>query len=189
MDSALAVFAEVGIDKASVEAVCERAGFTRGAFYSNFATKEELFLAVCERAAEATIASVRRYVESWENGGSDSPDDTLALVKGILRQAVDDRLDAVLSAELRVRALRDPVFAAAYLALDSGLTESMARLVHDVASARGLRLRVPAEVASVLLLSAWNSANEEAHMKRASSAATDASLAERLAQVVQLVLG
>jgi len=60
--------------------------------------------------------------------------------------------------------------------------------VQEIASARQLRLRVPPEVASVLLLSVWSSANEEAHMKRAGSAATDASLAERIAQVVRLVL-
>ena len=33
----------------TVEEVCERAGFTRGAFYSNFTTKEELFAALMER--------------------------------------------------------------------------------------------------------------------------------------------
>jgi len=37
LEAAAQVFAEAGLDGASVEAVCERAGFTRGAFYSNFA--------------------------------------------------------------------------------------------------------------------------------------------------------
>jgi len=36
LDAAGLVFAEEGLDAASVEAICERAGFTRGAFYSNF---------------------------------------------------------------------------------------------------------------------------------------------------------
>ena len=62
MDAAAEVFAEVGMDAASVEAVCERAGFTRGAFYSNFASKDELFLALCERSAATTIAAVRERV-------------------------------------------------------------------------------------------------------------------------------
>ena len=34
---------------ASVEEVCERAGYTRGAFYSNFATKDELLVALLDR--------------------------------------------------------------------------------------------------------------------------------------------
>ena len=42
VDAAGEVFLEQGFGGASVEEVCARAGFTRGAFYSNFASKEEL---------------------------------------------------------------------------------------------------------------------------------------------------
>ena len=47
------VFAEVGMDAASVEMICERAGFTRGAFYSNFASMDELLVAVNQTGAAA----------------------------------------------------------------------------------------------------------------------------------------
>jgi AcrR family transcriptional regulator len=43
LDAAGEVFAERGLQRTSVEAIAERAGYTRGAFYSNFASKEELF--------------------------------------------------------------------------------------------------------------------------------------------------
>ena len=43
LDAAAAVFVERGFHRTSVEAIAERAGFTRGAFYSNFDSKEELF--------------------------------------------------------------------------------------------------------------------------------------------------
>jgi AcrR family transcriptional regulator len=43
LDAAAAVFVERGYQRASVEAIAERAGFTRGAFYSNFSSKGELF--------------------------------------------------------------------------------------------------------------------------------------------------
>ena len=46
LDAALEVFAEDGFGRATVEQVCERAGFTRGAFYSNFSSLDELFLAM-----------------------------------------------------------------------------------------------------------------------------------------------
>ena len=36
IDAAIDVFAEKGVLGASVEEICEDAGFTRGAFYSNF---------------------------------------------------------------------------------------------------------------------------------------------------------
>jgi AcrR family transcriptional regulator len=43
LDAAEHVFVDRGLQGASVEAITERAGYTRGAFYSNFASKEELF--------------------------------------------------------------------------------------------------------------------------------------------------
>jgi AcrR family transcriptional regulator len=46
VETAYAVFCETGIRDTPVELIRDRAGFTRGAFYSNFASKEELFLAV-----------------------------------------------------------------------------------------------------------------------------------------------
>lgn len=44
MEAGFEVFATEGIGRATIGAICERAGFTRGAFYSNFASKEELFM-------------------------------------------------------------------------------------------------------------------------------------------------
>ena len=43
LDAALETFAEIGFAAASVEDICRRGGFTRGAFYSSFRTKDELF--------------------------------------------------------------------------------------------------------------------------------------------------
>ena len=49
VEAALGVFAEKGVLGASVEEICEAAGFTRGAFYSNFASKDELCVAALQR--------------------------------------------------------------------------------------------------------------------------------------------
>ena len=188
MDAAAEMFAEVGIDAASVEAICERAGFTRGAFYSNFASKEELFLALCARSAETTIAAVRARVTSIEDRGLDAAVDVMQLVQEVLEATGEDRLDVLLGAETRLQALRNPEFAQAYLTLNQGLGESVTQLVRDIAEARGLVLRVPAEAATELLLSAWVSTAETALMMRVSPAASHAQLGERLAQIVRLIL-
>ena len=53
MKSAARVFARRGLQQASIDEVAEDAGFTKGAFYANFESKEELFLAMLdERFAE-----------------------------------------------------------------------------------------------------------------------------------------
>jgi len=63
--AAEALFDETGSASASVEAIVARAGFTRGAFYSNFATTDELFFAVYE-AQEAVV--VERLEDGFPEG-------------------------------------------------------------------------------------------------------------------------
>jgi AcrR family transcriptional regulator len=48
LDAAGEVFVERGLHGTSVEAIAERAGYTRGAFYSNFSSKHELFAALLQ---------------------------------------------------------------------------------------------------------------------------------------------
>ncbi|MEU2334422.1 helix-turn-helix domain-containing protein [Streptomyces sp. NPDC006654] len=51
LDAAFTVFAAKGFGRVSIEEVCEAAGFSRGAFYSNFATLDELFFALYQERA------------------------------------------------------------------------------------------------------------------------------------------
>ena len=51
LDAAFEVFAATGFGQASIEAVCDAAGFTRGAFYSNFTDLDELFFALYDERA------------------------------------------------------------------------------------------------------------------------------------------
>jgi len=54
-EAAAHVFEEQGIGGASIEAIAAAAGFTRGAFYSNFTSKDELIIAMLEDHVEQTI--------------------------------------------------------------------------------------------------------------------------------------
>ena len=49
LDAAEAVFAEKGFAPATLDDIAYAAGYTKGAIYKHFATKEELFLAVSDR--------------------------------------------------------------------------------------------------------------------------------------------
>ena len=46
--SAITVLAERGMERASIDEVAEHAGYTKGAFYANFSSKEDLFLAMLD---------------------------------------------------------------------------------------------------------------------------------------------
>ncbi|MGY8661627.1 TetR/AcrR family transcriptional regulator [Bradyrhizobium sp. UFLA05-109] len=54
-EAAARVFEDQGIGGASIEAIAAAAGFTRGAFYSNFTSKDELIIAMLEDHVERSI--------------------------------------------------------------------------------------------------------------------------------------
>lgn len=55
IEAALAEFAAHGLDTPSLDAICARAGFTRGAFYVHFRDRDELVAAVMDRAFGAFL--------------------------------------------------------------------------------------------------------------------------------------
>src|SRR4051812_50216679 len=56
IDAAEALFTAKGFQATSLDAVAEAAGYTKGAVYSNFASKEDVFFAVYERRVGRHLA-------------------------------------------------------------------------------------------------------------------------------------
>jgi AcrR family transcriptional regulator len=54
-EAAADVFGERGVGGASIDAITEAAGFSRGAFYSNFSSKDELIIAMLADHVEQSI--------------------------------------------------------------------------------------------------------------------------------------
>jgi AcrR family transcriptional regulator len=66
-EAAARVFEDQGIGGASIEAIAAAAGFTRGAFYSNFKSKDELIIAMLEDHVEQSILRIRDLLERHKN--------------------------------------------------------------------------------------------------------------------------
>src|ERR1700749_2563436 len=66
-EAAARVFEEQGIGGASIEAIAAAAGFTRGAFYSNFASKDELIIAMIENHVEQSIRRMHELLARHKN--------------------------------------------------------------------------------------------------------------------------
>jgi AcrR family transcriptional regulator len=106
LDAAARVFVDRGFQGASVEVIAAEAGYTRGAFYSNFSTKEELF---AELLQERVYSIYRRMAETA--AGPDRPTlretgERLAAIQG----HPDGRWLFRLWLELLAHASRDPRF-------------------------------------------------------------------------------
>jgi len=189
LEAAAQVFAEVGLDGASVEAVCERAGFTRGAFYSNFESKDELFLMLAASVSDVRVSAVRTRVEELTAAGALVEGcDPIDLVQQIMELGGDDRLGVMLLSEIRIRALRDAKFGEAYLAQEREMVSSIAQIVDDIISAGLLRLRLPAEIAARMLMIIWEGMTVRGAMAGQDDAQLRHSGGEELGRLVELLI-
>jgi AcrR family transcriptional regulator len=189
LDAAAQVFAEVGLEGASVEAVCERAGFTRGAFYSNFDSKDELFLMLAGSVGEQRVNAVRdRVDEIAAEGGLSAGCDPVDLVQQIMDAGGDDRLGVMLMSEIRIRALRDEQFGAAYLVQEREMVSSIATIITDIVSVGSLELKVPADEAARMLMIIWEGMTVRGAMAGDDSDRLRHSASEELGRLVQLLL-
>ena len=105
LSAAYQVFAEEGFGRATVERVCDRAGYTRGAFYSNFTSLDELFLAMWEQRSAAMIAGVRATLDAFSVEGVV---DLRAAVERLDRAVPIDEDWYRITAEFTTHALRTP---------------------------------------------------------------------------------
>lgn len=102
--AAVEVMAERGVAGTTVEEVTARAGFTRGAFYSNFADKDALVDAVLDARMAHEIADLTPLVVE-----AATPADLMAALRR-RRGAAEARTWRLLLAELQLHALRSPEF-------------------------------------------------------------------------------
>jgi len=58
LDAGLEVFAKEGLDAPSLDAICARAGLTRGAFYVHFQAREDFIVAVMQKATQGFLDTV-----------------------------------------------------------------------------------------------------------------------------------
>ncbi|MFE0026341.1 TetR/AcrR family transcriptional regulator [Amycolatopsis sp. NPDC059021] len=105
LEAALTVFAEEGFGRSTVEQICDRAGYTRGAFYSNFASLDELFLVMWEQRSQELITGMRT---TFGELADTEPGDVRSVVERLLPAIPLDDVWYRVSAEFTAHALRNP---------------------------------------------------------------------------------
>jgi AcrR family transcriptional regulator len=104
LEAAAEVFSRRGFYAASVEEVAEAAGFSKGAVYSNFASKEELFFVLLDRHLEREFRNLERLFTMKR-----SPEAALAATReGSFAQGLEQgRAWNLLAMEFWLYAMRD----------------------------------------------------------------------------------
>ena len=109
LDSAARIFAQKGFGGATLEEIAESAGYSTGAMYANFGSKDQLFMEVVaahrSRAAARRIEQVTQILDEALASGADPFD---ALTGMFARFADRDRELAPLQAEFWLYAVRNP---------------------------------------------------------------------------------
>lgn len=189
LDAAAQVFAEIGLEGASVEAICERAGFTRGAFYSNFESKDQLFLALASSVAEQRLSSVRGRIDEFVASGVLAGEaDPTVLVQRIMDSGLDDRLGVLMMSEIRIRALRDEVFAKAYLEQDRAMVTSIEEIIQGLIDTGLFALRIDVPSAARMLMVQWEGCMARAALDGLDGESLHHVGAEALGQLVDLII-
>ncbi|MFG3127626.1 TetR/AcrR family transcriptional regulator [Streptomyces tendae] len=129
LDAAFAVFAAKGFGRVSIEEVCEAAGYSRGAFYSNFDSLDELFFALYEQRADLIAEQVTTALAA-DGPGLDVP----AAVERVSEVLLLDRDWLLVKTDFLVHAARDPEVARTLLEHRARLRRAIA---DRLARARG----------------------------------------------------
>jgi TetR/AcrR family transcriptional regulator, transcriptional repressor of aconitase len=124
LESAAQLFARGGYEGASVDLIAERAGYSKGAFYSNFKSKEAIFLELLDMHKRREIDALAQLL------GQDIPaSELLSLIRNSESDRGSDFNFGLLSAEFQLQACRDKTFAKTYAKLHRTHRDTMAGLV------------------------------------------------------------
>lgn len=147
IDAAIHVIATKGLD-ASIEEFSEAAQFTRGAFYSNFSSKIELFAAILDQESDRAMTAMREAI----------PVADLAQV-GLVELAVDNYLrlwgtsvDAQIALyAIRLAATREPELRAHLQRIDGLYREALLPVLTAAIRERGIQTPLSVETIAMVV--------------------------------------
>jgi AcrR family transcriptional regulator len=138
------LFIKKGFAGTSVEEIADAAGFTRGAFYSNFEDKDDIFIALLDDKLERRIAEVSAILES-----AGSLDDAFStIIRSNETRGVAST--TVLNTEFWLYAMRNPKVRTKLAEHQRAERRAYERAIHAVFS--GVELEAPGDAHDIALM-------------------------------------
>jgi AcrR family transcriptional regulator len=132
--AARALFVRQGFGAASIRDIAEEAGYSQGAFYSNFAGKEAVLLELLRRHMDEETEQLTAVLETTDEARLD----VLARLEHWAETLNTDADWSMLAIELQLHANRSPSFAAEYVAVREAHRAALGRLVRRLFDRLGL---------------------------------------------------
>lgn len=157
------VFAQRGIRETPIELICEKAGFTRGAFYSNFQSKEDLFLAVWEiETAQRNQRAIEAITAVTDLPLPDDVDSLRSIIGEMARHFVtfdtEDETWFALLLEYRLQGLRQEELRPQVRAVYQHSVEEFATTIEEFLTRAGITLAVDVRYAAQAVLALYSEA-------------------------------
>ncbi len=118
--AALRIFARDGFEAARIDDIAAEAGYTRGAFYAHFQSKEDLFFAMLEYESQRYLERIRKTLETCQTDECR----VQTLRESYVRRA-GDRQWSILILEFKLYALRHPKLRAKLAELHRSIREKI----------------------------------------------------------------
>lgn len=147
------MFARGGVQALSIRTLCEEAGFSQGAFYSNFESRDALLLAVLDRHIRREVEELRALLEATRDAPVEAA--LIAIARKLGEMARDSRW-SLLSVELQLQCRRDPAFDAASRDVTAQNLAAFAELIERLTVQHGLRPALPAADLARGLYALWS---------------------------------
>ncbi len=166
LDAAGVVLAREGIQGASVEHICEQAGYTRGAFYSNFSSKDDLVMALFEREREQMLARMREAADPADLVGEGLTDVIGTIMERFMVLQPQDRDWYLAHTEFELRGVRDDEVGRAFNDAWREVKDQVALLIQAVLAQFGLKLTIDLDHAATILMGTYDTALRESLIER-----------------------
>ena len=147
LSAALRVFLARGYHAASLELIADEAGFSKGAVYSRFASKADMFLALLTGRIAARAEQNASAVAELTSSGT-----VAGLIELAWRAERGTPGWRLLVTEFRVLAARDPELNRRYAEAHAATVDAVAGILSAMAERDGISLAVPARRLAELLL-------------------------------------
>ncbi len=142
------MFAQRGYHDASVEEVAEEAGFSKGAVYSNFASKEDLFATLLEQRCRRSLLELEAALDQDRL----TPARLRQLGDALSAQLLKDGQWTLLFMEFWTRSVRDPGLQPKFAAIWDEARVGLAGLIARHAEQAGVSLPVaPVQLAAAAM--------------------------------------
>ena len=124
IESAAKVFCRLGFEAAPIDVIAEEAGFSRGAFYSNFESKDELFLALLSGHLDAEVETLSRALDRIRTA-----DELAPAIERRYRVLGEDSSWCLLTTEFQLYAMRGGKMAGQFTTIYESYRQRLGELI------------------------------------------------------------